>query len=238
MIQNSKNNYLVLGQHPWNEESFNQAWLPNGNWFYESDPTKINLKSLNEINPKYIFVLHWSKKLANELIDNFDFIIFHMTDLPFGRGGSPLQNLITLGKKQTVISAIKAEYELDSGDVYLKRALDLTGSAHEIYVRASRISMEMAIEISEGRFHIEKQLGKESYFERRKPEQSEIPQTLNKLETVFDFIRMLDAPGYPNAFIEYGNFTIHLTQACIDENFVTATARIELKNCTETEASP
>ena len=30
-----------------------------------------------------------------EIHENYKCIIFHMTDLPFGRGGSPLQNLIS-----------------------------------------------------------------------------------------------------------------------------------------------
>ena len=40
-----------------------------------------------------------------------------MTDLPYGRGGSPLQNLIVRGHKETKISAIKVVKELDAGPV-------------------------------------------------------------------------------------------------------------------------
>ena len=52
-----------------------------------------------------------------------------MTDLPFGRGGSPLENLILRGHTSTVISAIKCAPELDSGDIYLQKPLSLYGSA-------------------------------------------------------------------------------------------------------------
>lgn len=38
-------------------------------------------------------------------------------------------------------------------------------------------------------------------FKRRKPEQSDM-SGLEKLEEIFDYIRMLDADGYPHAYIE------------------------------------
>ena len=43
-----------------------------------------------------------------------------MTDLPFGRGGSPLQNLIVRGFEETMTSAIKVTKGIDTGDIYLK----------------------------------------------------------------------------------------------------------------------
>ncbi len=49
---------------------------------------------------------------------NFNCVVFHMTDLPFGRGGSPLQNLISRGIYKTKISAIKVVKEIDAGPIY------------------------------------------------------------------------------------------------------------------------
>ena len=45
--------------------------------------------------------------MPSEIIRNYECICFHETDLPFGRGGSPIQNLIVRGFKTTKISAIK-----------------------------------------------------------------------------------------------------------------------------------
>ena len=42
-------------------------------------------------------------------------------------------------------------------------------------------------------------------FKRRKPEQSDI---FNDLNDFYDFIRMLDADGYPKAFLKIGNHRI------------------------------
>jgi methionyl-tRNA formyltransferase len=54
--------------------------------------------------------------------------------LPYGRGGSPLQNLIDLGHKDTFVSALKMTEELDAGAIYLKKPLSLEGLAEEIYM--------------------------------------------------------------------------------------------------------
>ncbi|HEE8995621.1 TPA: hypothetical protein R2H68_001640, partial [Campylobacter jejuni] len=93
-----------------------------------------------KINPKYIFFPHWSFIIPDEIYQNYECIVFHMSDLPFGRGGSPLQNLILQNIKKTKISALKVCKDLDAGDIYLKCKLDISKhSAQKIYKKASKI---------------------------------------------------------------------------------------------------
>jgi len=66
-----------------------------------------------------------------------------MTDVPFGRGGSPLQNLIVRGLRETKFTALRMSGEFDAGPVYMKEVMPLEGGAEEIYLRASRLSGEM-----------------------------------------------------------------------------------------------
>jgi len=73
-----------------------------------------------ELNPRYIFFPHWSWIIPANIYENYECIVFHMTDLPFGRGGSPLQNLIVRGIYDTKLSALRVTKELDAGDIYLK----------------------------------------------------------------------------------------------------------------------
>lgn len=68
-----------------------------------------------------------------------------MTDLPFGRGVSPLQNLIERGIENTKISAIKVDDGIDTGDIYFKESLNLNGTADEIFIRASEIIFKKMI---------------------------------------------------------------------------------------------
>lgn len=70
-----------------------------------------------------------------------------MTDLPYGRGGSPLQNLIVRGLTATKLSALRVEVGLDTGPVYLKMDLSLSGTAEEIFVRVNKLVGKMIVEI-------------------------------------------------------------------------------------------
>lgn len=66
-----------------------------------------------------------------------------MTDLPFGRGGSPLQNLIVRGINETQLTALRCVAALDAGPIYMKRRLSLFGTDEEILLRASKLTEEM-----------------------------------------------------------------------------------------------
>jgi methionyl-tRNA formyltransferase len=137
-----------------------------------------------------------------------------MTDLPYGRGGSPLQNLIVRGHKDTKVSAIKVCKDVDAGDVYLKRNLSLYGTAEEIFMRSSSVSVRMIEEIITKNLKPVPQEGKPVAFKRRKPEESNIAD-LSDLEKVYDYIRMLDAEGYPKAFLETEFFRFEFSRASL-----------------------
>ena len=113
-----------------------------------------------------------------------------MAHLPYGRGGSPLQNLIVRGHERTMISAIRCVEEMDAGPVYMKRELSLHGSAEEIYLRASRIIGQMMLEIVEEQPVPQPQQGRAVFFERRHPADSDLSQ-VTSLKEAYDLIRML-----------------------------------------------
>jgi methionyl-tRNA formyltransferase len=63
------------------------------------------------------------------------------------------------------------------------------------------------------------------YFKRRTPEESEILQIEN-LQSLFDFIRMLDADGYPRAFIDYEGYRLEFSNASISNGCIHADVKI------------
>jgi methionyl-tRNA formyltransferase len=149
-----------------------------------------------------------------------------MTDVPFGRGGSPLQNLIVRGHRETTLTALRMTDQIDAGPVYLKRPLSLEGAAEEIYIRATRLSLEMAEEITRLEPIPVPQKGTPVHFERRTPEQSRIhqPATLDELH---DFIRMLDADDYPRAFLECDGYRYTFRRAARYDGRIEADVCIE-----------
>ncbi len=192
-----------------------------------SKKEELSLDLLKSLNPQYIFFPHWSYIIPSEIYENYNCIVFHMTDLPYGRGGSPLQNLILRGHKNTKISAIKVVEELDAGDIYLKKDLDLEGSAGEIYERAANVVVEMIKIIIETNPTPQPQHGKITKFKRRNPNESKI-EDIADIATLHNFVRMLDAPNYPNAFIEKGNFRFEFTDSQIG-NDGSLTAKVTIK---------
>ena len=189
---------------------------------------QLNFPYIESINPKQIFFPHWSYKIPKELYEKFECIIFHMTDLPFGRGGSPLQNLISRGIYETKISALRCVEDFDAGPIYLKRPLSLYGNAEEIYLRASKVIAEMIkIIIGNDLIPIE-QIGEATVFNRRKPDESNVNH-LQSLEKVFDYIRMLDAEGYPAAFLETETLTLEFSRAALKKDHIIADVKIMLK---------
>jgi len=190
----------------------------------------LSVEFLERIKPRYVFFPHWSFLVPENVYEKYECIIFHMTDVPFGRGGSPLQNLISQGIYETKISALRCVKELDAGPVYLKRPLSLHGSAEEIYLRASEIIEDMICQIINEQPVPVGQTGEITCFSRRKPEQSNISE-LTTLKQVFNYIRMLDADGYPRAFLETEHFRFEFERASIKEGQVIADVKItERKN--------
>ncbi len=178
------------------------------------------------MSPKYIFFPHWSHIVPKEILDISTCICFHETNLPFGRGGSPIQNLIYQGHKETVICALRMTEELDAGPIYLKRALSLNGLAEEIFTRAANITAEMIKEIITNEPIPKDQVGKETVFKRRKPSQSKISSEITDLEALFDHIRMLDAQTYPRAYIEYKGFRYEISRPALKSDEILADLRI------------
>jgi len=226
-----KSNYIILSTKKWNLDLAEKLkfYNPNSNWYHISKKEEFNLDTLKRIKPQKIFIPHWSYIIPEEIFSNFECIVFHMTDLPFGRGGSPLQNLIADSYENTKISAIKVVKELDAGPIYLKNNLSLYGTAEEIFIRANNVIFNMIININEQNFELKEQEGEIVTFKRRKEKMSSI-DGLKELEQLFNHIRMLDADGYPNAYLESKNFKFEFSRASLKANkSIQADVKIILK---------
>lgn len=200
------------------------------NCVFINDKSEFTYENLKRINPKYVFLPHWSYIIEEKIFTNFECIIFHMTDLPFGRGGSPLQNLIEREIYNTKISAIKCVKELDAGDIYLKKDFSIAeGPAKEIYKNAAKVMSEMIDEIICSDLKPQKQVGEIIEFKRRIPEMSNIKQ-LKSINKIYDYIRMLDAPGYPKAYIEASNIKFEFFDAKIEDGKLIANVEIKVKD--------
>jgi len=195
---------LLLSSRPWNSRLAERISRElNRSVESISEPDKLTSAAVAKINPQWIFVPHWSYLIPESIWGSWPTVIFHMTDLPYGRGGSPLQNLIQRGHSSTMLSALRCCAGLDTGDIYIKQPLSLFGSAEEIFLRADALIEQMIQRIVIEEPVATPQQGDPVLFSRRTSAQSDLAScSEGDLSSWHDQIRMLDAEGYPHAFLE------------------------------------
>jgi methionyl-tRNA formyltransferase len=196
-----------------------------GRWIYLDSRESLTTAFVRELSPRYLFFLHWSWRVPHEILASAECVCFHMTDVPYGRGGSPLQNLILRGHRSTKLTALRMTEAYDAGPVYLKTDLSLEGGAEEIYMRACRLSAVMIRRIVGEHLQAVPQVGNPVSFHRRKPDESQIA-SVDSLEQLHDFIRMLDAEGYPRAFLTYAGLRFEFSRSAMYEGRIVADVTI------------
>ena len=238
--------YLVLGCRPWNIRAVEELArrMPEHEWAFEWRVTADRDADVTGIRPwdflrdngyAAVFVLHWNEIIPPEALAVCPFVGFHMG---WQRGGSPLQYEIiddgdTAG--QVPLRAFRLTDTIDGGPVLNSQWLSLGGSAEEIYMRADRQAADMICQLV--RFNptmAPSDLGEDPRTQmrddlpprqRRTPAQSRVPADLDLLR-LHDHIRMLDAEGYPRAFVEVDGYRIEFSRASLRHDGVLADARI------------
>ena len=103
--------------------------------------------------------------------------------------------------------------------------MDISGRAEDIYIRSSLLAAKMIKEIIEETPTPVPQKGTPFIFARRTPEQSLIPDGIS-MEKMYDFIRMLDAQGYPKAYFDRGGFRFEFSFADMEKGKIEAKVKI------------
>jgi len=216
--------YLIFTKKIWNLKN------PNIKSLKHLIKHKINLSDIRKIKPDRIFFLHWSKIIDKKIFLNYECIQFHCSNLPRFRGGSPVQNQIIKGVNKTKLSAFRVNANVDSGDICLSKSLSLTGKASDIYKRIENIAfIEIKKSLLKPKLKYKKQTGSSSFFKRRTPKLSKIPLSIKKIKKLYDYIRMLDAEGYPKSFLELKNFKVEFFNAIKKKNKIYGNFEIKKK---------
>lgn len=225
------NRVVYCAHRPWNLRRFEDVRrLVPGEWNLVSKKSDLTIERLMAWKPSKVFFLDWSWMVPHEIVSGFECIGFHPTDLPFGRGGSPYQNLILKKKYKSVLSAFRLTDEVDAGPVYLKKPIELSGRAEEFFERISFVTVEMIKEIVEGQIEPVSQKGRIAKFRRRQGKDNHIPRHLKDLDSFYDFVRMLDAPTYPQSYVDHGRFRLYFGRAEHRGTEVTVSVRVVLRD--------
>lgn len=223
------NCYILATRTHWHVDRFITNKPPyTGKWGLVTRPQDLE-NMVRTLNPRYVFFPHWSEIVPQSVLDMAECVCFHMADVPYGRGGSPLQNLIVRGHDSTVVSALRMVGELDAGPVYAKKPLDLSGTAEQIFERCADVCSELIEFIIATEPTPVEQKGEVVKFKRRVPEQSVIPEYMSTVKDLHDHIRMLDATGYPHAFIDRTGWRLTFTDAQVSNDGEELTAKVRFR---------
>ncbi|RTZ14657.1 methionyl-tRNA formyltransferase [Vibrio aquaticus] len=225
-----QNNYVVATIKPWNIKEFQSLkGRLSGKWHLITSKEELSVERLEQLNPRYVFFPHWSWIVPSEILERWECVCFHMADVPYGRGGSPLQNLIVHGHKKTKLSALRMVNELDAGPVYRKVPMSLEGSASDIFHRMAPLTFQLIGDIAKNEPSPQEQEGDVVVFKRRTPKQSLLPKS-GDASSLYDHIRMLDAETYPKAFLEWGKVRLTFDEARLDVDNGQLTARVKFES--------
>jgi methionyl-tRNA formyltransferase len=131
-------------------------------------------------------------------------IVIHSSDLPQGKGWAPLFWQILEGKNEIVFSMFEADDGVDSGDIYMKKTLKLNGYElnNELRKKQAELIIEMCLEFINNyeKYKVPTpQKGKESFYKKRTPKDSELD--INKtIKEQFNLLRIVDNENYPAFF--------------------------------------
>jgi methionyl-tRNA formyltransferase len=161
-------------------------------------------------NGDICFILSFEKILKQEHLDFHKHnIVVHASDLPQGKGMSPLSWQILEGKNNITLTLFNAVEKLDAGKIYFQDYLQFEG--HELLNEMQHLMGEkicaMCLEfvrkystiINEGK----DQVGESTFYKRRYPIDSklDIDKTIREQ---FNLFRIVDNEKYP-AFFEFAD---------------------------------
>lgn len=141
----------------------------------------------------------------SDLKKNKHNLVVHESDLPHGKGWSPLTWQILEGKNRIPIVLFEAEGEMDSGPIYLKRELEFKGTEliDEMREQQAMVTFNLCIAFLKGYPDILKeaqvQKGKKSFYPRRSLEDSRLDPD-KTLREQFNLLRVVDNEKYPAFF--------------------------------------
>ena len=138
-------------------------------------------------------------------------LVPHESNLPKGKGMSPLTWQILEGKKKVFFSLLEASTKVDSGVVYYKKEKIIP--KHFLFDEIKKMQLEenLKLIIKFIRFYKKKnkkpkgkiQIGKSTFYKKRNPHDSEI-KIKKSILAQFNLLRVVDNKSYPAFFRAYG----------------------------------
>jgi methionyl-tRNA formyltransferase len=116
---------------------------------------------------------------------------------------------------------------IDAGPIYDSTEVTLDGTITEIFFKISACIEKSIIKICKNNIEPQEQNGEVVLFNRLKYCENELKSSYT-IKELYDRIRMVDGEGYKNAYINFGNYKIEVTDSKIKNNEIFAKIRLYL----------
>tara|TARA_B110000438_G_C15819232_1_gene653495 strand:- start:2821 stop:3456 length:636 start_codon:yes stop_codon:yes gene_type:complete len=156
-----------------------------------------------------VFVLGYLKIIPLEILKlNKYNMVIHESDLPNGKGSSPMAWQILDGEKEITFTLFNADGNVDSGDIFLKKKLILDG--RELYEEWRRkqayLSEEMVLEVIQSFPNLNGYpQDKEGSFYRKRNHFDDELDVNKPFKDSIDKLRICDPNNFPSWFIYEGS---------------------------------
>lgn len=170
-----------------------------------------------------VFILSYHSIIETKYLKkNRHNIVIHASDLPRGKGWSPMFWQILEDKKDIIFSMFEASDGVDSGSIYMKKTLFLNGYElnNELREKQALFTMQMCLEFLKNYSKYKKpseQLGRESFYKKRTSADSllDINKSINEQ---FNLLRIVDNDEYPAFFYKNGKKYLLKIEEALNEN--------------------
>ena len=157
-----------------------------------------------DVKPGDILCLLACEKIFKLLEFNRHNLVVHESDLPHGKGWSPVTWQVLEGKDRIPVTLFEASEKIDAGIIYQQDYIILEGHEllDEIKDKQGKITNNLIIDFIKRYPDINgrEQVGDSTYYSRRGPEDSKLDPHKTIAEQ-FNLLRVVDNDRYP-AYIE------------------------------------
>ncbi|WP_300440115.1 formyltransferase family protein [Christiangramia sp.] len=195
-------------------DSVNSWFVPYGNklkkaLLEQGHSVKYVYKSQELYPCDIMFLLSCTKLLSRKYLQpNKNNIVVHASDLPHGKGFSPMQWQILEGKNQIPITLFEAVEGVDSGPFYLKDMIEFEG--HELL---NELREKMALKIIQmclrfvneyGKLRSQPQIGESSLYKKRMTQDDQLDIS-KSIASQFNHFRIAHNENHPLYFKYLGH---------------------------------
>ena len=156
-------------------------------------------------NYDIVFILSYHKIISKEYLSKHNHnIVIHASELPQGKGWSPMFWQILEEKNEIPFSMFEVDEGVDSGEIYMQKILKLTGYElnEELRDKQANFTIDMCLDfvVNYDKYKVSKpQIGRESFYPKRSEKDSKLDID-KSIKEQFNLLRIVDNENYPAYF--------------------------------------